>query len=402
MNPGCTAERHMKYVVYQICILVVVGSLAFAQKTNHRRGGTINADIAPYIEAIRKVEEKVAPDRRVVLFEVKVHRTGKKIILTGEVGSSETITAIMDAVQSTGNSEIVDSLSILPEQSCIGESCAFVRVSVAPVRKKPSESAEMVTQALMGSVLKILKVKQNWLFIQMAEDNYLGWVDAAQCIRQTQKQVDRWMNGTLIMATANFDFIRTHPSDSAQSVCDVTTGALLEGKGYNQDWFFVTLPDGRTGFLPKMSGTDYAQWKSCRNPTPENIEKTAKIYLGVPYLWGGASPKGFDCSGFTKTVFKLNGISLQRDADQQGMAGVNVPLENNMSRLQKGDLIFFGRKPKRGTPERITHVGIYLGQQEFIHCSGMVKLNSFDPSSPLYNEYLLKKLVKAKRYLPEK
>jgi gamma-D-glutamyl-L-lysine dipeptidyl-peptidase len=402
MDLGSGTEQLMKYVVYQICMLIVVGSLVFSQKTNHRRGGTTTADIAPYIEAIKKVEEKVAPDRRVVLFEVKVHRTGKKIILTGEVGSSETITAIMDAVQSAGNSEIIDSISILPEQGSISEPCAFVRVSVAPVRKKPFESAEMVTQALMGSVLKVLKVKQNWLFIQIAEDNYLGWVDASQCIRQTQAQVDRWMNGTLIMTTANFDFVRIQPSDSAQSVCDVTTGALLEGKGHDQDWFVVTLPDGRNGFLPKKSGTDYAQWKSCRNPTPENIEKTAKIYLGVPYLWGGASPKGFDCSGFTKTVYKLNGIHLQRDADQQGMAGVNIPLENNMSQLQKGDLIFFGRKSKRGTSERITHVGIYLGQQEFIHCSGMVKLNSFDPSSPLYNEYLLKKLVKAKRYLPEK
>jgi cell wall-associated NlpC family hydrolase len=183
-------------------------------------------------------------------------------------------------------------------------------------------------------------------------------------------------------------------------VCDVTAGALLGGKEYNREWFAVSLPDGRTGFILKTSGMDYAQWKETRNPSPDNIEKTAKSFLGIPYLWGGTSPKGFDCSGFTKTVFKLNGIGLQRDADQQGMAGENVPLEKDMSMLKKGDLLFFGGKATPRMPERITHVGIYLGQKEFIHCSSLVKINSFDPFSSIYNEHLLHRLVKVKRYLP--
>jgi cell wall-associated NlpC family hydrolase len=185
-------------------------------------------------------------------------------------------------------------------------------------------------------------------------------------------------------------------------VCDVTAGALLSGKEYNREWFAVSLPDGRSGYLLNKSGMDYKQWKDSRNPVPESIEKMAKSFLGIPYLWGGTSPKGFDCSGFTKTVYKMNGITLQRDANQQGLAGESVLLEKDMDKLHKGDLLFFGPKPFTGIEEQITHVGIYLGQKEFIHCSGMVKMNSFDPSSPMYSENLLKRLVKVKRYLPGK
>jgi cell wall-associated NlpC family hydrolase len=273
-----------------------------------------------------------------------------------------------------------------------------VKVSVAPLRAKPSESAEMMTQALMGSILKVLKIRGSWMYVQLAEDNYLGWVDYAQCVRETREQVERWMNGPLIITTAYFDLVRMQPSDSAQPLCDVTTGAFLKENENHQDWFAVSLPDGRIGYLLKQSGMKYTQWKASRSPTQENIEKTAKTFLGFPYLWGGTSPKGFDCSGFTKTVYKLNGINLQRDADQQGMGGENVPLE----KMQKGDLLFFSPKPISGKPERITHVGIYLGQKEFIHCSGMVKFNSFDPSSPLFSENLLQRLIKVKRYLPGK
>jgi cell wall-associated NlpC family hydrolase len=388
----------MKFCIYKILALVFVSTMVFSQQPNQKSGVKIQTDLDSYIEAVRNVQQRVAPDRRITIFDVSVSRLGRKIVLKGEVGSSEVMTAVMNSVRNAGSSEIIDSILILPEQACIEKPFALVKVSVAPLRAKPSESAEMMTQALMGSVLKVLKIRGSWMYVQLAEDNYLGWVDYAQCVRQTREQVERWMNGPLIITTAYFDLVRMQPSDSAQPLCDVTTGAFLKENENYQDWFAVSLPDGRIGYLLKQSGMKYTQWKASRSPTQENIEKTAKTFLGFPYLWGGTSPKGFDCSGFTKTVYKLNGINLQRDADQQGMGGENVPLE----KMQKGDLLFFSPKPISGKPERITHVGIYLGQKEFIHCSGMVKFNSFDPSSPLFSENLLQRLIKVKRYLPGK
>jgi len=388
--------------MHHILALVFVSFLVFSQQLNQMSWIKTRTDLDTYTAVVRKVQQKIAPDRRISIFNVNVSRLATKVVLKGEVGSSEDRNAVMNAVRNTGSSEIIDSISILPEQACIEKPFALVKVSVAPLRAKPSESAEMLTQALMGSVMKVLKLRGSWMYVQLYEDNYLGWVEYAQCVRQTREQVDQWMNGPLIITTSFFDFVRMQPSDSAQHVCDVTAGALLKGNDGHQDWFVVSLADGRTGYLRKKSGMKYTEWKSSRTPTQENIEKTAKTFLGFPYLWGGTSPKGFDCSGFTKTVYKFNGIDLQRDADQQGMGGENVPLEKNMSKLKKGDLLFFTAKPFSGKWGRITHVGIYLGHNEFIHCSGMVRLNSFDPSSPLFSENLLQRLIKVKRYLPNK
>jgi cell wall-associated NlpC family hydrolase len=139
---------------------------------------------------------------------------------------------------------------------------------------------------------------------------------------------------------------------------------------------------------------DYQTWKASRSLTPENIEKAARLFMGVPYLWGGTSAKGFDCSGFTKTVFRLNGRELPRDTDQQANEGEAVATDNDFARLRKGDVLFFGPRPG---VTRITHVGIYLGDKRFIHCATMVKINSFDPASPIYSDNHLKRLVKVRR-----
>jgi cell wall-associated NlpC family hydrolase len=157
----------------------------------------------------------------------------------------------------------------------------------------------------------------------------------------------------------------------------------------------VQLPDGRKGFVADADATDYQAWKASRRISPEAIERTARRFMGVPYLWGGTSAKGFDCSGYLKTVFRLNGLELQRDTDQQATEGVAVPTDNDLAEVRKGDVLFFG--PRAGVT-RITHTGIYLGGKLFIHCAGMVKLNSLDPASPIYSENLLKRLVKVRRF----
>ena len=144
----------------------------------------------------------------------------------------------------------------------------------------------------------------------------------------------------------------------------------------------MELPDQRAGCLPRKAATNYDARKAARQPTAENIERTARSFIGRPYLWGGNSPKGFDCSGFTKTVFFLNGIDLMRDSSQQARQGVEVPLDGDLSQLKKGDLLFFGRRPRRGGPERVVHLGIYLGDKLFIHSSEWVHISSLDPSSP--------------------
>jgi gamma-D-glutamyl-L-lysine dipeptidyl-peptidase len=108
-----------------------------------------------------------------------------------------------------------------------------------------------------------------------------------------------------------------------------------------------------------------------------------------------------DCSGFVKTVYRLNGIELNRDASQQAQMGTEVNVGATFENSRTGDLLFFGQKGTGDRPERVTHVGLYLGDRMFIHSSGRVRVSSFDPASPQFEESLLKRFVRSRRLIPE-
>jgi cell wall-associated NlpC family hydrolase len=191
------------------------------------------------------------------------------------------------------------------------------------------------------------------------------------------------------------------PAADAPPVSDVVQCDLVRRMGAQGDWFKVALPDGRAGYLPKSAAADFAQWQKRRRPTPENIEQTAQSLMGRPYFWGCNSVRGLDCSGFTKLVFFLNGIELNRNAAQQCRQGVEVPLDDDLKNLKKGDLLFFGRPDRRRGAEKITHVGIYLEDKRFIQASIMVHISSLDPDSPLSDRRRIRSLLHARRVLPD-
>ncbi|MCX6334979.1 MAG: C40 family peptidase [Bacteroidia bacterium] len=124
----------------------------------------------------------------------------------------------------------------------------------------------------------------------------------------------------------------------------------------------------------------------------------AKQFIGYPYLWGGTSAKAMDCSGFTKTIYFTGGIILARDASQQFLHGVKVDVSSSLSNLQPGDLVYIGRLNKEGK-ERITHTGMYIGNTEVIHSSGLVSINSLDSTRSNYSSYLGKGLRGARRII---
>jgi cell wall-associated NlpC family hydrolase len=136
--------------------------------------------------------------------------------------------------------------------------------------------------------------------------------------------------------------------------------------------------------LPATSLRDYSYAFNAIKPKREDIVALSYRFTGVPYLWGGNSSKGFDCSGFTQTVFKMNGWPLSRDANQQAKEGIEIVPDEKFSNVLPGDLLFFGRG------DRITHVGISLGGAQFIHANGIsgdVHVNSLDSHDANYSAY---------------
>lgn len=384
-NCGMTMKTRYSF----FAVLILVASLLISCKTMKEYDAAVTA-------AVDSLRRQHAPDGRVAVFDVAWKRTPKGILVKGEVDNIRAKEDLLAAIGLAGELATIDSLRVLPDSSLGDRIFGIVTLSVANVRSKPAQSAELATQAMMGTVVKLLKYQWGYYFAQLP-DNYLGWIEDDAVKVGNKQEVEVWRSSPKVIATGYFGVVRSEPSTSALPVCDVVAGALLKHKGTRGSWIAVELADGRAGYIEEGGVEEYAKWKRSRALNGDNIEKVAKMFVGIPYLWGGTSPKGVDCSGFTKIVYRLNGLELNRDADQQSYMGEEVPLDDDFKALKKGDLLFFGRKSSPERPERITHVGIYLENKKFIHSSGRVKLNSFDPKAPDFDEGNLKRLVRSRR-----
>jgi cell wall-associated NlpC family hydrolase len=351
-------------------------------------------------DSLEAVRARFAPDRRLTVFDVTVDQQQEQTVARGEVESLAARDAVLQALRLSGHRNLVDRIQVLPDAALGARTFGIVRVSVANVRGKPSHAAEMVTQTLLGWPVRILKEDSGWFLVHTEPDGYLGWIEDLQLTRVTAEQRREWEGASRVILISPYALMREAPSADADPVADLVIGAILQSTGTSEEWTHVLMPDGRRGFVRASEVQDYESWKASRAPMAANIERTAKQFMGVPYLWGGTSAKGFDCSGFAKTVFRLNGIELPRDTDQQAQAGAAVPIDDRFSQLQRGDLLFFGSAATADRPARVTHVGIYLANGEFIHESGLVRRNSLLPSSPIYSESHRRRLLQVRRVLP--
>ena len=347
--------------------------------------------------SIIQLQKKYAPDKRVAVFTVKAYEQGDKIVVVGEVEQKEAKQEVLESL-AVEQKQIIDSIVVLPDETLGEKRWGIITVSVANMRSERGEDAELSSQVLLGTIVKILKRKGGWIYVQ-SPDKYLGWADPDQMILVSETKAKDWNDVKKLFVTNYFGFVLQKPSSQAFPVCDITGGALLANLGREGDWMRVGLADGRSGYVLRSSVIDYELWGKTLTPVAEKIEQTSKYLLGVPYLWGGTSPKGVDCSGFTKTVFLLNGQMLHRDANQQAEQGDPIEPGKDFENLKKGDLLFYGRKRTEEKSERIVHVGIYLGNREYIHSSGKVRINSFDPTSPIYDEANLRRFVRARRVI---
>jgi len=331
------------------------------------------------------------------IFCITLETNADAIILNGEVDNALAKSAAIEKVKRTG-AKIADHITVLPEQRFGEKDWGIATLSVASGREEPDHKAELGTQILMGRIVRVWKGTRHWFYVQ-SPDGYLSWIERGSFLPCTRKEANAWTNAPLLIVTAFEERVLEKSRSDSESVSDVVMGDLVKRTGEKKDWLAVELPDGRAGFLPKKAAQDYKTWIQTRTPTAENIEKTARMFLGRPYLWGGNSPKGLDCSGFCKLTFLMNGIELNRNASEQVRQGTDVPLDTNFSKLKKGDLLFFGWGRSSDGPEWITHVAIYLGNKSFIQSAERVKISSLDPAAPNYDSYHARSLLYARRIL---
>lgn len=346
---------------------------------------------------IDEVKSEYAPDKRVALFNVDIKKSESSFKLVGETTETEIKMELLKRIEST-EIDIQDSITILPSEKRKGKVYGIINNSVANLRSKPRHSAELVTQAILGTPVKVFKKKNGFYLIQ-TPDKYISWVDSDGIKTIDKDKYREWYNLDKIIYSNEYGFSYSEANENSERVSDLVIGNILEILNEVGEFTKVKYPDGREAFVLSSETKDYKDWLKNALPTDKNIIETAKLFMGNPYLWGGTSAKGLDCSGFTKTVFFLNGVMLDRDASQQVKKGILVDTENGFENLKKGDLLFFGSKAKNGKKERITHVGIYIDNLEFIHEAGRVKYNSFDKNAHNFSKYRLKNFIRAKRII---
>ncbi len=348
---------------------------------------------------ILEVKKEYAPDSRVAVFNIVPEKRDGKIVLKGETNLPEAKEALLNKF--TGKKiEFVDEIKILPEEKLGNKTFGVVRLSVCNMRTKPKHPAELASQAILGTPVNILKENHGWYYIQ-TPDGYLGWVDNASISSLEPAKKKEWMNSPKIIYTDIYGFVYASPDENSEHVSDIVEGGILKliGESLNKLFWIVAFPDGRVGYISKDKAEKLDKYlREVKNYNSDDILNTAKELMGIPYLWGGTSAKMLDCSGFTKTVYFINGITLPRDASQQVNVGKKIKLDNNFSKLKPGDLLFFGKNRKDGS-ERITHVAIYMGNGKIIHETGEVKIQSLKRSDPDFVEYRLKSLKQARRII---
>ncbi len=315
------------------------------------------------------------PDLREGIFEAELTSSESGFVLKGETTVPEAKKAITDLLEQKGVT-FQDSLTVLPEAGLAASPWGLVTVSVCNIRFTSSYDAEMVSQAMMGTPIKIFKQNGGWLLVQ-TPDMYLGWVDSDAIAVKSVEEHRLWRSSERLLYTDKTGDIFSDRS-MKKPISDIVAGCIVEIAGTGSEGFDIRLPDGRSGFIPAGRAFRLEELSANELLTQENLVSSAESFMGIPYLWGGTSSKGFDCSGFVKTVYYLNGVILDRDASQQFQNGIRIRArrESFPDSLRTGDLMFFGSS-SRGRP-RATHVGMYIGNGEFIHCSGMVKINSLD------------------------
>lgn len=228
-------------------------------------------------------------------------------------------------------------------------------LSVVPARKEPSDKSEMVTQLLFGDAFTILAQKEKWICIKTAFDQYECWID----IKQYHPLYEEVFQSIRESKTAvSCDLVQVMKNNETGNLFPVVAGS--------------SLPHFRNDQLriDKVTYTYDGEIAQDVKPYRDQVGEHAYSFLNAPYLWGGRTPFGIDCSGFTQVVFKMNGIKLPRDAYQQAELGTQI---NFVEEAQEGDLAFFDNKDGK-----VTHVGIVLRNGKIIHASGKVRIDTLD------------------------
>lgn len=382
-----------------ICRLRIFCLLFFAVLTSNAQ--IAHKDLSVLQQTIDEFRNKWAPDKRSSIVEV-LPNTGRPTLI--RISDVKLKPILAEVLAKLGDKYTIQTL---PDSSVGAKTVGIINLSVANLRTEPSHAAEMATQVLLGSKVDILQKEAGNYRVRTAE-GYIAWTPTSSVSVMTEDESKVWTEAERIIYTNEFGKSFSQAALESQRVSDLVYGDILHLLDTGSEYYHVAYPDGREAYVRKSEAQLFTTWLKTRKADAEHILKSARSMLGLPYLWGGTSVKGVDCSGFTKTSFFMNGLVIPRDASQQVRHGQVIDILDNLGEfdadkalknLRPADLLFFAGGKNKNANARVTHVALYIGNGQFIHAAGTVRINSMLKEAADYDDFQTRTVVAARRYL---
>ena len=355
------------------------------------------------IELVERLRREYFSDPSLTHADLKVKQHGSTVTISGTILDRSSAELLLGTLHQrlplTNWRDETTPLVAGPDYSW-----AIARRAVLDVRDEPSNRAERVTQIIYGEPVEILRLSGSWAFIR-ARDGYLGWTHHDPLLTCTAEAARDWMAAaTHLVRQPLLACYADRSGEPHQQVMLLPFGARLNVDGSDGPYRRVRCPEGKVRWVPATGLLPLDELMHRGAEGLRTVVNWAQTLVGVPYLWGGKTPFGYDCSGLVQMLYGMLGVDLRRNADQQAAEGHPVEFDE----LQFGDLIFLDTDAAEAELHarrhhlEITHVIFALDGPDFLHASrryGGVVRGSFDPHSPWYVPTYRERFVTARRYL---